>query len=120
MPAVVSGSQDAFTFCRREKKSKRKPIFYIFVAVHSGFEIPQVLQTFAPAVVRLCSSKGLIRGALPKAPAQKTPSAPQPTLAAEDCPEMRVSEGGAHLNRAFLMGKTLSISACLMLSQNCC
>ena len=34
-----------------------------------------------PAVLRLCSSKGLVRDALQKAPAQKTPSAPNSTLA---------------------------------------
>ena len=38
------------------------------------------------AVLRLCSSMGLFRGAVQNAPAQKTPSAPRPTpLSAECC-----------------------------------
>ena len=45
----------------------------------------QSLSYTAPAVLRLCSSKSLIRGALPKVSAQKTPGAPRPTLDAADC-----------------------------------
>ena len=65
------------------------PIFHSFVAVFSWFgkakPSRQSLPYTAPAVRRLCSLNSLIRGAFPKASAQKTLSAPRPTLAAADC-----------------------------------
>ena len=51
----------------------------------------------APAALRLYFSKGLIRGAPPKNPAQKTPSARRPTHAAVDpccCSETSVIRNG--------------------------
>ena len=61
----------------------------VFCAFSAGSKWPSPpdrrLPCAALAVLRQCSFKGLIRGAAPKAPAQKAPSAPWPTLAAADC-----------------------------------
>ena len=64
------------------------PIFHSSVVSRFGIAKPSRPKPTVHrscCVLGLCSSKGLIRGAWPKAAAQKTPSAPRPTLDAADC-----------------------------------
>ena len=79
------------TSYRRETQSTHKLRFHSFLQVVSGFEMAKSSRPpdrrrrcAALAVLRLCSSMGLIRGALPNTLAQKTPSAPRPTHAVSD------------------------------------
>ena len=86
MPSVFAESKGV-CICSREKQSKNAD----FSQFRGSFKQPwngEALQTKAhraPAVFRPCFAKSLIRGALPKASAQKTPTVPRPTLAAVDC-----------------------------------
>ena len=74
-------------FYRSEKQTTCAAFSQVYVTfrrVRNSKALQTRLPCTAPAVLRLCSSKGFIRGSVPKAPAQKIPIAQWPTLPAVD------------------------------------
>ena len=63
-----------------------------------------------PAVLRLCSSTGLFRGAVPKTLVQKTPSAPRPTFAVANCCGLAATLVVDHQRSSYFYVHTWAIS----------
>lgn len=68
-------------FCEQNGDSKQ-PILVCFGGLDQRCALARRLWCTATALLEVCSSKGLIRGAPPKTPSQETARAPRPTLAA--------------------------------------
>ena len=106
----------SFIRTQTEGKCCISTVFWPFLAGSKWRISSRPQATTVPSVLRMCSSKVLIVGALPKAPVQKTPSASRSILAS--CQPRRARVGfGRHQNVPLFSATPVANTICSLLCQ---